>query len=59
MHEEGSNQSSSMDVEIQNISKANLKWIDPKIRSKNADIDGEALLLEVYDDVDPGNSSNH
>ncbi|KAK7857399.1 hypothetical protein CFP56_017665 [Quercus suber] len=39
--------------------EANLKRIDPKICSKKADRDGEALLPDRCDAVDLGNSSNH
>ena len=56
-HEEGVNQNSSMDIEIRNISKANLKRIDPKIRFKEADRDGEVLLPDTHNVVDPGFSS--
>lgn len=57
-HEKGYNQTLSMDIEIRNISKANLKRIDLKIRSKKADKDGEALQPDKRDAVDPGKSSN-
>ncbi|KAK7848170.1 hypothetical protein CFP56_005444 [Quercus suber] len=58
-HEAGVNHQSSSDGAMRNISKANLKRIDPKIHSKNADRDGEALLFDMCDAVDPGISSNH
>lgn len=57
-HEEGYNQTSSMDIKIQNIAKANLKRIDPQARLKKTDSDGDALPPDKLDEADTGNSLN-
>lgn len=57
-HEDDHRLPSSMDIEIRNIAKANLKRIDPKIRIKKTDSDGDARPPDERDVMEPGSSFN-
>lgn len=47
-----------MDAEIRNISKANLKRIDPRLHSKVTEKDAEAWNLAGSTEKPPGNTSS-
>ena len=57
-HEEGANQTSSMEIKVGNISKTTLKRIDPKLRSKKAGRKEEINPSCDQDDEAFGNPTN-
>ncbi|XP_075649824.1 uncharacterized protein LOC142620320 [Castanea sativa] len=57
-HEKGANQTSSMEIEVGNISKTTLKRIDPKLRSRIAGKEEELYPSFAHDNNAPGDPTN-